>query len=149
MKKIVLEVSPLALPVWRQLPHCVRWHVGEFPLASPRGDAAEIANHLATAFPQLVRRVVAVIVDGTITVRLACEGVHEGVWGYTVPPTHRRVTFEEEHEIVTLDGRIVSDQIALDLSSILRQLRGHSSVDPDETARMGKANRESHERARR
>ena len=100
---------------------------------------------LATAFPQLVRRVTAVVMDGLITVRLVCEGVHEGMWGAIICATGRRVTFEEQHEIVAVDGRIVSDHIALDLPAIVLQLCGNRGVDPDETARMGKARRELHD----
>jgi len=145
----------------RQLPRCVRWHVGAFPRVSaspeahgtPRfarslteratssahGDVAEVANRLATAFPQLVRRVTSVAVDGPITVRLECVGLHEGMWGDTICPTKRRVAFEEQHEIIAVDGRVVSDQIMLDVRGILLQLCGGSRIDPDETVRMGKA----------
>jgi len=170
MQKIALEISRTALPTWRLLPHCVRWHVGAFPrvsasleaygtarspnslnpstMSSARGDVpdvpdvAEVENRLATAFPQLVRRVTAVAVDGPITVRLECEGLHEGMWGDIISPTRRRVSFAEQHEVVAVDGRVISDRIALDLPAILTQLCGEGRVDPDETARMGRARRE-------
>src|ERR1700743_707702 len=100
METIVLDIAPSVLPIWRQLPHCVRWHVGAFPLGAGEGEAAEVSARLATAFPQMVRRVMAVVVDGLITVHLACEGVHEGMWGDIICPTGRRVTFEEHHEIL-------------------------------------------------
>jgi hypothetical protein len=170
MQQIVLEISQSVLPDWRRLPHCVRWHVGAFPrvsaspeaygthrfsrslteraTSSAQGDVAEVANRLATAFPQLVRRVTAVAVDGPITVRLECVGLHEGMWGDTICPTKRRVAFEEQHEIIAVEGRVVSDQIMLDVGGILLQLCGSSRIDPDETVRMGKARREFHERAR-
>jgi hypothetical protein len=148
MQKIVLEVLPSVLTTWQQLPHCVRWHVGAFPLAMAEGEAAEIGARLATAFPHLVRRVTAVVVDGSITVHLACEAVHEGMWGNIICPTRRRVTFEEQHEILAIDGRVVSDRIALDLPSIVLQLCAEDGVDPDETARMGRAHRESRRRTK-
>ena len=149
MQEIVLEVSPSVLPAWRELPRCVRWRVGGFPLSSAEGDVAAVATCLATAFSQLVRRITAIVMDGSITIRVACEGVHDGMWGDIIRPTRRRVTFEEQHEIVAVDGRVVSDQIALDLPAIVSQLRNNRGVDPDETARMGRARRELHARARR
>jgi hypothetical protein len=168
MHKIVLEVSPSALPTWRLLPQCVRWHVGAFPdiststQAGPHGsveslalrtmsaqsDVVEVATRLTTAFPQLVRRVTAVAVNTPILVSLECEGMHEGMWGDIIHPTRRRVVFEEQHEIVAVDGRIVSDRITLDLPAILSQLCGDGLIDPDETARMGRVRRELHERAK-
>jgi SnoaL-like polyketide cyclase len=149
MKEIVLEISRSALPSWRLLPHCVRWHVGSFPgISAPEGDVAEAATRLSIAFPRLVRRVSAVTMGEPIMVLLECEGLHEGMWGDIIRPTRRRVTFEEQHEIVAVDGRIVSDRITLDLPGILLQLCGNDGIDPDETARMGKARRELHERAR-
>lgn len=108
-----------------------------------------VAARLAIAFSQLVRRITAIAMDRSITIQVACEGVHDGMWGGVVGPTRRRVTFEEQHEIVAVNGRIVSDRIALDLPAIVSQLSGHCDVDPDETARMGKARRELHQRARR
>src|ERR1019366_4298530 len=130
MQSIALEISQSAVPGWRLLPRCVRWHVGAFPGVSasaqayytsrfaqsliqpgttgPRNAVAETAARLSTAFPQLVRRVVAVAMGGPITVRLECEGRHDGMWGAIIQPTRRRVSFEEQHEIVALDGRMVS-----------------------------------------
>ena len=168
MEEIVLEVPPPVLPIWRLLPHSVRWHVGAFPrismsqdaLAASRfsesltqpvssaGDIAELATRLATAFPLLVRRVTDVAVDEPIRVRVACVGVHEGMWG-VICPTKTRVVFDEQHRIVVVDGRVVSDQIVLDVSAIERQLCGNMGVDPDETVRMGKARREWYERVKR
>ncbi len=155
MHKIVLEISPSALPAWRLLPHCVRWHVGAFPdiststQAGPaQSDVAEIATRLATAFPQRLRRVTAIVVSAPIVVSLECEGLHEGIWGDIIHPTRRRVSFEEQHEIVAVDGRIVSDAITLDLAAIMAQLCGDGGIDPDETARMGRVRRELHARTR-
>jgi predicted ester cyclase len=170
MEEIVLEVSPSILPTWRLLPHSVRWHVGAFPRvsmsqealrasrfsesltqpasSSAAGDIAEVATRLATAFPRLVRRVTDVAEGGPITVRVACVGVHEGMWGI-VCPTRTRVMFEELHQIVVVDGRVVSDQVVMDLSAIELQLCGKLGVDPDETVRMGKARREWYERTKR
>jgi SnoaL-like polyketide cyclase len=168
MQNIVLEIAEGALPNWRFLPHWVRWHVGSFPgismsaqawctlgfaqsqaesakFAAP-SDVAGVATLLSTAFPRLARRVTSVALGGPIIVRLECEGLHEGMWGNVLCPTRRRVTFEEQHEIV--DGRFVSDRITLDLPGILRQLCDDGGVDPDETARMGRARRELHERSR-
>jgi hypothetical protein len=148
MQTIVLEVSPSILSTWRELPHCVRWHIGAFPLAATEGETADVNARLATAFPRMVRRVMAVEVNGLITVRLACEGLHEGMWGDIICPTGRRITFEEQHEIVAVGGRVVTDRIALDVPAIVLQLCADRPVDPDETSRMGKAYRELRERAR-
>jgi hypothetical protein len=159
MQSIALEISQSAVPGWRLLPHCVRWHLGAFPGISssaqphytsrfaqsliqpgttgPRDAVAEAAARLSTAFPQLVRRVVAVAMGGPITVRIECEGRHDGMWGTIIQPTRRRVSFEEQHEIVALDGRMVSDRITLDVEHILNQLSGGGRIDPDETARQG------------
>lgn len=169
MHKIVLEISPSALPAWRLLPRCVRWYVGVFPdistsaqagprrsvesltlpaMSSAQSDVAEVAKRLTMAFPQLVRRVKAVAVSAPILVLLECEGLHEGMWGDIIYPTRRRVSFEEQHEIVAVDWGIVSDRITLDLPAILAQLCDDSGIDPDETARMGRIRRELHERTR-
>jgi predicted ester cyclase len=170
MEEIALEVSPSVLPIWRLLPRSVRWRVGAFPRismseealgasrfsesltqpasSSAAGDIAELATRLATAFPRLVRRVTDVAVDGRITVRVACVGVHEGMWG-AICPTKTRVMFDVQHEIVVVDGRVVSDQIVLDVAAIELQLCGNVGADPDETVRMGKARREWYERAKR
>ena len=48
----------------------------------------------------------------------------------------------EQHEIVAIDGHILSDRITLDLEGILMQLRGSGGIDPDETARLGTARRD-------
>jgi hypothetical protein len=170
MQTITLEISPSALPGWQLLPHGVRWHVGAFPgisasakpegtpsftqsLSQPASPAARIhvaetATRLATAFPRMVRRVVAVAIDGWITVRLECEGLHEGMWGDIIYPTWRRVSFQEQHEIVALDGRLVSDRITLDIPGILKQLCSSDRIDPDETVPVGRARRDAYERAR-
>ena len=170
MEEIVLEVSPSARPIWQLLPRSVRWHVGAFPrvsmaqealgassfsesLTQPASssaarDIAEVATRLATAFPRLARRVTDVSVDGPITVHVACVGVHEGMWGI-ICPTKMRVMFEEQHQIVAVDGRVLSDQIVVDLSAIELQLCGNFAVDPDETVRLGKARWEWCERAKR
>jgi SnoaL-like polyketide cyclase len=166
MQSIALEISQSAVPGWRLLPRCVRWHVGAFPGVSasaqayytsrfaqsliqpgttgPRNAVAETAARLSTAFPQLVRRVVAVAMGGPITVRLECEGRHDGMWGAIIQPTRRRVSFEEQHEIVALDGRMVSDRITLDVEHILNQLSGSGRIDPDETAPEGLPRRHAH-----
>ena len=170
IQTIVFEIATSVRPVWRVLPRCVRWHVSAFPdlsaaaetygtpsfvdsLTRPTShvapsDVAVAAARLSTAFPHLVRRVTAVVVDGPITVRLDCEGLHEGMWGGIICPTRRRVAFEEQHEMVAVDGRIVSDRVMLDLPGIMQQLCGDDRIDPDETARMGKHRRELHERTR-
>ncbi len=170
MQKIVLEISPSVLPTWRLLPHCVRWHVGAFPnvstsaqaygprrsvesltlpaMSSAQCDVAEVATRLTTAFPRMVRRVTAVAVGAQILVSLECEGLHEGMWGDIIYPTCRRVTFEEQHAIVAVDGGIVSDSITLDLPAIVAQLCGNGRVDPDDTAPMGRVRRELLERTR-
>jgi hypothetical protein len=168
MQTIALEISAPALPSWRVLPHCVRWLVGTFPgvaanarddvpftqlliqpaMPSAPLDVAETATRLSTAFPRLLRRVTDVTASGSFVVRLECEGWHEGMWGDIIYPTWRRISFEERHEIVARDGRLVSDRITLDVPSILAQLCSTDGIDPDETARLGRARREAHERAR-
>ena len=104
--------------------------------SSAEGDVAEVAIRLATAFPQLVRRITTIAVDGPIKVGLECEGVHEGMWGDIICPTMRRVTFEEQHQIVAIDGHVVWHRMVLDLWAIELQLCGNDCVDPDETVRM-------------
>jgi hypothetical protein len=166
---IAFEIASSARPHWRALPRCVRWHVSAFPDLSAveaygtRGfvesltrslthlapsSLAVAAARLSTAFPRLLRRVTGVVVGRTVTVRLECEGLHEGMWGEIICPTRRRVTFDEQHEMVAVDGRVVADRVTLDLPGIVQQLCGDERIDPDETARMGKVRRELHERAR-
>jgi hypothetical protein len=111
-------------------------------------DVTETAMRLSIAFPRLLRRVATVVMDRQITVRLECEGVHEGMWGDIIYPTWRRVSFQEQHEIVTLDGHLVSERITLDVPGILKQLCSSERIDPDETVRLGRARRDAHERAK-
>jgi hypothetical protein len=118
----------------------VRVHIASF-VGAP--DAA----CLSIAFPRLVRRVTVVVVGEPIAVRLECEGLHEGMWRGIICPTRRRVTFEEQHEIVVKDGRVVSDRMTLDLQAMLTQLCGRSSADSDETVRMVRSDRDWHHRA--
>jgi predicted ester cyclase len=105
------------------------------------GDIKKAAIRLATAFPQLVRRVTVVATsawsDPPIAVRVACEGVHEGMWGDIICPTRRRVAFEEQHQIVVTDGQVVLARIVLDVPAIVVQLCGRSAIDPDDTVRPG------------
>jgi hypothetical protein len=165
MQKSVLEISSAALPSWRLLPHCVRWHVAVFPdvstsahaycprrsvealtlpaMSRARSDVARVATRLKVAFPRLVRRVTSVAMDGPIVVSLECEGLHEGMWSDMIYPTSRLVTFQEQHDIVVIDGAIVSDSIMLDLPAIVSQLCGNSDVDPDETTRVASPCREN------
>jgi hypothetical protein len=161
----LLEISDSGVPGWRVLPYNVRWHVGAFPggstrlacasriawLVQPRlpgirMDITDIATRLAVAFPRLLRRVTAVAIDGPIVVQIECEGVHEGMWGDVVSPTWRRVAFEEKHEIVARGGRILSDQITIDVHNIMNQLCDNDGIDPDETTRLGRAAREARAR---
>jgi hypothetical protein len=170
MPKIVLEISPSARRAWLVLPRCVRWHVVAFPdisapaqtyvpsrsvesltlpaMSSVPGDVAEVATRLTKAFPEMVRRVTAVALSAPILVLLECEGLHEGMWGDIIYPTRRRVSFKEQHEIMVIDGSVVSDRITLDVQAILAQLCGDSGFDPEETARMASVRRELDERAR-
>jgi hypothetical protein len=168
MQTIALEISESALPSWRLLPHCVRWHVGAFPssasgkangaprftqliqpsVSSAPSEVGETARRLCVAFPRLLRRVTDVVLGGPIRVRLECQGLHEGMWGEMIHPTWRRVSFEEMHEIVALGGRIFSDRITLDVPRILAQLCSNDSIDPDETARLGWVRRDAHRRAK-
>jgi hypothetical protein len=112
-------------------------------MSSAQTNVAKVATRLKTAFPRLVRRVTAVAIDGPIVVSLECAGLHEGMWGDIINPTSRLAKFEEQHDIVAIDGAIVSDSIVLDLPAILSQLCGNSEVDPDETTRMASAYREN------
>jgi predicted ester cyclase len=129
MHELVFEIASPALARWRLLPRYVRVHVAAFA-------GTPDAERLSIAFPRLVRRVTAVVVGEPITVRLECEGLHEGMWGGIICPTRRRVTFEEQHEIVAKDGRIVSDRMTLDLQAMLTQLCGPCGADSEETARV-------------
>ncbi len=135
MQEIALEISPSALPSWRLLPHCVRWHVG----ASLGGPDS---MRLSVAFPRMIRRVTDVIISESITVWLQCEGRHEGMWADVICPTRRRVTFWEQHEIVAADGCVLSDRVTRDLEGILTQLCRSGGIDPDETARLGRVRRD-------
>ena len=161
----LLEVSEAGAPGWRVLPYNMRWHVGAFPggatrlacasriawLVQPnlpgiRMDITEIATRLAIAFPRLLRRVTSVTASIPTVVRIECEGVHEGMWGDVIYPTWRRVVFEEKHEIVARGGRILCDEITIDVPSIMNQLCDNDGVDPDETTRLGRAGREARAR---
>jgi predicted ester cyclase len=129
-----LKIAPAARQSWSRLPLAVQGHVETFA-GAPDG------SRLLIAFPRLIRQVTRVLVNESIAVWLQCEGVHEGIWGGIICPTRRRVAFAEQHDIVTADGRIVSDRVTLDLESILTQLCGPCQLDPDETARLGIAGR--------
>ncbi len=135
MQDVALEIAPPALGDWRLLPRYVRLHIAAF------ADGPD-AKRVSTAFPRLLRRVTVVALGEPIAVRLECEGLHEGMWGGIICPTRRRVTFEEHHEIVAKDGRIVSDRMTLDLHAMLTQLCGCYGADSDETVRMVRAHRE-------
>lgn len=137
---VALEIASPALTEWRLLPRYVRLHIASF------ADAADAAS-LSIAFPRLVRRVTAVVSGQPIAVRLECEGLHEGMWRGIICPTRRQVTFEEQHEIVAEDGRIVSDRITLDLQAMLTQLCGRCGAESDETVRRVRADREWNHRA--
>ena len=133
MEQVAFEISSAALEPWRLLPPCVRRTIADVPSA-----------RLSVAFPRLVRRVVAIVSGDRIMVWLVSQGLHEGMWGGIVCPTRRRVTFEEQHEVVMEGGRIVSNEVTLDLHAILTQLCGGGPVDPDETARVGRPALGSH-----
>jgi predicted ester cyclase len=135
MQDVALEIASPALGNWRLLPRYLRLHIAAF------ADAPDAAR-VSIAFPRLVRRVTVVALGEPIAVRLECEGLHEGMWGGIICPTRRRVTFEEHHEIVAKDGRIVSDRMTLDLHAMLTQLCGWCGADSDETVRMVRAYRE-------
>jgi predicted ester cyclase len=143
---VALQIAKPAMEAWRCLPPAVRWYVGPFfgggrPMddywtpgfaglllpqstAISRGDVEELARRVSTAFPRLRRRVVEVVVGQEITVRLRCEGRHEGMWHGILCPTGRLVAFDEQHEVTTSRGRLLSDRMTIDLSRVLFQLCG-------------------------
>lgn len=87
-------------------------------------NAHELVADLRGAFPRLVRRLVAMHSGEQVTLRLECEGTHEGRWRGLVCATRRYVTFEEHHTLTLRGSRVAGDDVAFDLASILRQLCG-------------------------
>lgn len=149
---VALQIAKSAIEGWRRLPPAVRWYVGPFfgggrpmedywtpafaALALPqstamsRHDVEDLARRLSTAFPRLRRRVVEVVVGQEITVRLRCEGRHEGMWHGILCPTGRLVAFDEQHDVATSRGRLLWDRMTIDLSGVLSQLCGGSHGPP-------------------
>jgi predicted ester cyclase len=134
-------IVPLALAgPWRRLADSVRCHVGSYlgdtPVAdgvvvAPREAPATFAEDLArgapglhAAFPDLVRRVTAIDDDGgrRVTIRVACEGTHDGAFFGFMMPTGRAVQFEEIHHLRVEREQLVEDRLELDLRAIIRQL---------------------------
>lgn len=145
-----LEVSPSLAGRWSELPPAVQRYLGTYlTAAGPRPfepgdrpssvevtgpaplptnfaeDLAIGAPRMRSAFPALARRLDAVSGQGgTISVRIACEGTHDGAFFGYMLPTRRRVRFYEVHNLVVDGDRIVADQVAIDVRAIVRQLVG-------------------------
>jgi predicted ester cyclase len=133
------QVPPALAGPWRQLAASVRCHVGAFlgdrPVAegvvvAPREAPASFADDLVrgaptlhAAFPDLTRRVVAIDVDGRrVTIRVACEGTHDGAFFGFMMPTGRAVRFEAVHHLRVERDELIEDQLEIDLRAIIRQL---------------------------
>lgn len=138
-------VPPALAGPWRQLAGAVRCHVGAFlgdrpvaagvvvaPTDAPASFAEDLvrgAPTLHAAFPDLVRRVVAIDIDGRrVTVRVACEGTHDGAFFGFMMPTGRAVQFEEIHHLRVEHDELVEDRLELDLRAIIRQLGTSTST---------------------
>jgi hypothetical protein len=136
-------VPPALAGPWRRLAGAARDHVGAFlgeiarveasdvrviaPAGAPPTFAADLArggSELHAAFPDLVRRVVAIdeTADGRVTIKLTCEGTHDGAFFGFMLPTRRTVEFAEIHHLRIAGDRVVEDQLELDLRGIIRQL---------------------------
>lgn len=126
---------------WRALGPAIRGYLGQFlTLAAPahapeqvaalatgfpgfHDDLAAGGPRLCAAFPGLVRTLVAIERgDDRLEVRIACEGAHDGPFFDFMLATGRAVRFVEIHRLQVRAGRIVEDQIAIDLRAIIRQL---------------------------
>ena len=135
-----LVVPPALASRWGALAPSIRDHVSTFlaPDARARGRMATIRNDLVrepfredlsrgapllrAAFPHLERRLAVIAAGPALTIRIHCEGSHEGVFYGLLLPTCRRVRFDEVHEL-TLDGvRITEDRLAIDFPAIIRDL---------------------------
>jgi hypothetical protein len=141
-------VAPAFVDTWRRLDDSVRDHVHAFlgttsiasnvivPAATdlPPEIAVDLAQGgvaLRAAFPELVRRVVAIAASNPrrVTIRVTCEGRHCGILFGLVKPTRRIVRFDAVH-CLTCDGdRIVEDHLEIDLRAIVRQLAARSRVN--------------------
>ena len=153
---VSLQIARPAIEGWRCLPPAVRWYIGPFfgggrpmenywaasfsglalpqSVAISRADVEDLARRLSTAFPRLRRRVVEVVVAQEITVRLRCEGRHEGMWHGILCPTGRVVAFDEQHEVATWRGQLLSDRMTIDLSQILFHLCGGAGGPTDDAS---------------
>lgn len=77
---------------------------------------------LRAAFPGLVRAVVAIDGGDHLVVRIACEGVQDGPFFGFMLATGRRVRFEEVHCMTIQKGKVVVDNVTIDMRLIIRQL---------------------------
>ncbi|MGE0548141.1 MAG: ester cyclase [Kofleriaceae bacterium] len=124
---------------WQRLAAVVRDHLGAFLAGRPVNDKVVVvsretpstfaddlavgAPQLHAAFPDLVRRVTAIDDSGKrVTVRLSCQGTHDGAFFGFMMPTGRAVRFEEVHHIVVECDQLIEDRLELDLRTIIRQL---------------------------
>jgi predicted ester cyclase len=132
-------VPPALAGSWRRLAEPVRAHVGSYlgdrPVAdgvvvAPREAPATFAEDLArgaptlhAAFPDLVRRVTSIDDEGRhVTIRVACEGTHDGAFFGFMMPTGRAVRFEEIHHLRVERDALIEDRLEIDLRAIIRQL---------------------------
>jgi predicted ester cyclase len=137
-----LGVLPSLASRWHDLAPAVRHYLDAFlSLAVPgdRLDQVVIADphvvpasftddlmlggrRLRAAFPRLARSVVAIEGGDPLTIRVACEGTHDGPFFGFMLATHRRVRFDEVHELRVHHDRVAEDRLAIDLRAIIRQL---------------------------
>jgi hypothetical protein len=100
-------------------------HVAAMDLAVPpsfHNDLIGGGARLRAAFPGLAREVVAIDDGDQLVIRIACEGTHDGPFFGFMLATGRHVRFEERHFMRIRNGRVVEDQVAIDMRLIIRQL---------------------------
>ncbi len=108
-------------------------HVAAADLAVPpsfHNDLIGGAPRLRAAFPGLAREVIGIEGGDHLVVRIACTGTHDGPFFGFMVATGRRVRFEELHVLRVRNGRVVEDEIAIDMRLIIRQLAAESEGSP-------------------
>jgi predicted ester cyclase len=140
-RKSGLEVAAPLIARWYELAPPLRSHLSQFlgSDGAPEGriavtpdkavpasfvdDLAAGGARLRAAFPDLSRRL-ATIEDRegrALSIRIECEGTHNGAFFGFMLPTRRRVRFDEVHE-VALSEEGVDDLVSIDIRAIVRQL---------------------------
>lgn len=142
-----LLVPPELGPRWRELDPRVHAYLQEFLTFAPPGPLPEqvaaidaaVPFHddligggvrLRAAFPGLARRVIAIERADRLVIRIACEGTQDGPFFGFMLATGRHVRFEEVHCMNVCNGRVVVDQVTIDMRLIIRQLATASTGSP-------------------